>query len=148
MGTKSSVVTILVALALAFCALLPAQTTTTGNLAGMVNDSSGAVVPGATVTIKDLNTGESRTVQSNSTGAYRFTFLRPGVYQISGSVSGLKSDIGRVTIGVADGCVPPRSYSRISGSDQLYLEPRVGSNLQRRLPAIQWRLTGQPAIHQ
>src|SRR5258708_3150988 len=100
MGTKSSAVTILVALALAFCALLPAQTTTTGDLAGMVNDSSGAVVPAATVTIKDLNTGESRTVQSNSTGAYRFTFLKPGAYQISGSVSGLKSDIGRVTIGV------------------------------------------------
>src|SRR5437016_8656883 len=94
MVTKSSAATILVALALAFCALLPAQTTTTGDLAGTVNDSSGAVVPGATVTIKDLNTGESRTVQSNSTGAC--------AYQISGSVSGLKSDIGRVTIGVAD----------------------------------------------
>src|SRR5260370_31047747 len=65
----------------------------------MVNDSSGAVVPAATVTIKDLNTGESRTVQSNSPGAYRFTFLKPGTYQISGSVPGLKSDIARLTIG-------------------------------------------------
>ena len=100
MGTKFYAVTILAALALTFSALAPAQTTTTGDLAGTVNDSSGAVVPGASVTIKDLNTGESRTVQSNSTGAYRFTFLKPGAYQISGSVQGLKSDIGRVTIGV------------------------------------------------
>jgi hypothetical protein len=100
MGTKFSAVTILAALVLTFTALAPAQTSTTGDLAGTVNDSSGAVVPGATVTIKDLNTGESRTVQSNSTGAYRFTFLKPSTYQISGSVAGLKSDIGRVTIGV------------------------------------------------
>jgi len=100
MGTKFSAATILAALLLTFSIVAPAQTSTTGDLAGTVNDSSGAVVPGATVTIKDLNTGESRTVQSNSTGAYRFTFLKPSTYQISGSVAGLKSDIGRVSIGV------------------------------------------------
>src|SRR5262249_50105625 len=58
------------------------------------------IVPDANVTIKDVNTGESRTQQSGATGAYRFTFLKPGVYQISASTPGLKSDIGRVTIGV------------------------------------------------
>jgi hypothetical protein len=100
MGTKISSAAILAALLVTFIALAPAQTSTTGDLAGTVNDSSGAVVAGAAVTIKDLNTGDSRTVQSNSTGTYRFTFLKPGTYQISGSVAGLKSDIGRVVIGV------------------------------------------------
>jgi hypothetical protein len=96
-----SLATFLVALALLSTALAPAQTSTTGDLAGMVTDSSGAVVPNAPVTIKDVNTGEGRTVQSNANGAYRFTFLKPGEYQISSSMPGLKSDIARITVGVS-----------------------------------------------
>jgi len=91
---------VLFALALAIATFALAQTTTTGDLAGMVTDSSGAVVPAAPVTIKDVNTGETRTVQSNASGAYRFTFLKPGEYQISSSMPGLKSDIGRIAVGV------------------------------------------------
>jgi hypothetical protein len=96
-----SLATVLVVLALLGTALAPAQTSTTGDLAGMVTDSSGAVVPNAPVTIKDVNTGEGRTVQSNANGSYRFTFLKPGEYQISSSMPGLKSDIGRITVGVS-----------------------------------------------
>ena len=39
-------------------------------------------------------------VQSNGNGAYRFVLLRPGEYQVSASMPGLKSDIARVTVGV------------------------------------------------
>src|SRR5579864_2346219 len=97
---KFSLATTLVALVLLCTALAPAQTSTTGDLAGTVTDSSGAVIPSAPVTIKDVNTGETRTVESNGNGSYRFTFLKPGEYQISSSMPGLKSDIGRVTVGV------------------------------------------------
>jgi len=97
---KFSLATMLIALVLFCTTLAPAQTTTTGDLAGMVTDSSGAVIPNAPVSIKDINTGETRVVQSNGSGAYRFTFLKPGEYQISSSMPGLKSDIGRITVGV------------------------------------------------
>src|SRR5439155_2102427 len=57
-----------------------------------VTDPTGAVVPSATITLKELQTGDTRTVQSNSTGIYRFTYVKPGTYQISASSAGLKSD--------------------------------------------------------
>jgi outer membrane receptor protein involved in Fe transport len=72
---------------------LLAQTITTGDITGVILDSTGAVVPNATVTIKSSATGESRTALTNATGAYRFTLLKPGAYEISAESRGLKSDI-------------------------------------------------------
>ena len=78
--------------------VMQAQTGTTGDIAGLVTDSSGAVVPNATVTVKSLDTGESRTAQTSATGEYRLTLLRPASYQISSASPGLKSDIARVNV--------------------------------------------------
>ena len=83
---------IAVLLAMGACALY-AQTITTGEIAGTITDSSGAVVAGAAVTAKEISTGDSRTVQSSSTGIYRIGLLKPGTYAISGSAKGLKSDL-------------------------------------------------------
>ena len=77
-----------------------AQTITTGDLTGTVKDSTDAVIIGATVNLKNWDTGETRSVTSNSTGGYRFTFLKPGTYQVSATSSGLKSDFSRVHIDV------------------------------------------------
>jgi Carboxypeptidase regulatory-like domain len=49
------------------------QTLTTGDITGYVQDATGAVVPGATVTVKSADTGEVRTTQSNEAGQYRFS---------------------------------------------------------------------------
>ena len=76
---------------LAVC--LSAQTVTTGDVTGTVTDSTGAIVPKATVTLKSSTTGETRTVEAGADGSYRFTFVRPGTYQISASTPGLKSDL-------------------------------------------------------
>ena len=57
--------------ALVLCVLLAglnAQTITTGDVTGVVTDSSGAIVPGATVTIKNAATGDVRTTISDSNG--------------------------------------------------------------------------------
>ena len=45
--------------------------TNTGEIAGVVHDPSGAVVPNATVTAKNLGTGLTRSVTSSSTGQYQ-----------------------------------------------------------------------------
>jgi outer membrane receptor protein involved in Fe transport len=76
------------------------QTITTGDLTGTVKDATDAVVVGATVSLKSWDTGEARTVTSNSSGGYRFNFLKPGTYQVSASTAGLKSDFSRVKIEV------------------------------------------------
>jgi hypothetical protein len=76
------------------------QTITTGDLTGVVKDATSAVVPGATVTLKNTDSGETRTEQTNSTGTYRFVFLKPGNYTISASSAGLVSDTAKVAVEV------------------------------------------------
>src|SRR5262245_10299329 len=76
------------------------QTIATAEITGVTRDSSDALVRGATVLLKSVDTGASREVQSNASGAYRFTFVKPGTYEISAASAGLKSDIGRVAANV------------------------------------------------
>ncbi len=95
----------IVAVACLFAALLmlwaPAaftQTMTTGDIVGTVTDASGAVVPGAKVTIHFADTNESHSVVTNSTGQYRFSLLQPGDYTVTGEAPGLKSNTEKFTL--------------------------------------------------
>src|SRR5437879_5703943 len=73
-------------------ACLPAfpQIAGTGAIAGTVTDPSGAVVPEATITIKNEMTGQARTVKSTATGHYSAQLLPPGSYFVAASKSGFK----------------------------------------------------------
>jgi hypothetical protein len=55
----------------------------TGQVVGTVKDPSGAVIPGVTVTVTNLDQGSSRSVSSTNAGVYRVTSLLPGHYEIS-----------------------------------------------------------------
>ena len=82
---------------------LYSQTLTTGDIAGTVKDPSGAIVPGATIDLKNLDTGESQHQAANQSGEFRFATLKSGNYQISGAATGLVSD--RTNVSVALGQV-------------------------------------------
>jgi hypothetical protein len=56
---------------------------TTASLGGVVTDASGAVVPAATVTILNADTGLTKTVTTGSDGAYLFPALPVGTYQLA-----------------------------------------------------------------
>src|SRR5687768_15470335 len=77
-----------------FCAallLLPATAsaqTVTGTLQGNVSDAQGAVIPGAEVVIRNMDTGQERTLQTNSEGAYVASFLPLGRYTVTASSTG------------------------------------------------------------
>ena len=63
----------------------------TGNVTGVVADSTGAVIPNATVTLIDQQTGITRSVQSNGEGAFAFAGITPGTnYKISIAASGFE----------------------------------------------------------
>jgi Carboxypeptidase regulatory-like domain/TonB dependent receptor len=64
--------------------LVPATVgqTTSATILGMVTDQSGAVIPGAKVTVLDLGTSQTRTTTTNSNGDYTFPDLVPGNYQV------------------------------------------------------------------
>ena len=53
---------------------------TTGSILGTVHDSTGAVIPGATVTITDTGKGTSQAYQTDTQGNYSAPYLLPGTY--------------------------------------------------------------------
>src|SRR5919112_8482 len=65
----------------------------TGTMLGNVNDSSGAAVPGATVTARETQTNVSRSTVTNETGYYTFTSLQNGTYAVEAELQGFKKVI-------------------------------------------------------
>jgi len=61
-----------------------------GQIAGTITDQSGAVVPGAAVTVKNLATNAQRNAVSSATGAYQVVGLEPGNYQVSVAAGAFK----------------------------------------------------------
>src|SRR5215471_8197943 len=57
-------------------------------VSGTVSDSTGAVLPGVTITATNNATGIVTTVLSNESGVYNFASLLPGVYKISAELPG------------------------------------------------------------
>jgi len=77
-----------VVLSLLSAPFLPAQTSTT--MYGTVTDRSGAVVPDAQITAKNLGTNLTRTAQTNTEGQYRLEFLPIGDYSLEVTATGFK----------------------------------------------------------
>ena len=74
-------------------AVLPAAAQSTainGSIEGVVTDDSGAVLPGVTVTITNLDTGDTRVVVTNESGLYRAPLLPLGRYRVDGRAAGLQ----------------------------------------------------------
>ena len=63
---------------------------TTGTITGSVSDPQSAVVPGAVLTLNNLDQGASRKATSNQQGIYEFKFLEPGRYQVTASRIGFR----------------------------------------------------------
>src|SRR5579884_1730430 len=80
--------------ALVAMCLVPAiaysQTITSGDVAGNVTDPSGAVLPGAAVTLRNEASGIDRVATTSAQGSYRFVFLEPGRYSVTVSAKGFQ----------------------------------------------------------
>ena len=75
-----------------------AQTSTTGDIAGLVTDPSAAVVTGVPIKLKNVDTGASAAATTNAQGSYNFSFLQPGNYSVSVSVAGFQKIQKSVTV--------------------------------------------------
>lgn len=64
-----------------------------GQIAGFVKDQTGAVVPGATVTVTQTQTQQGRTVVTDATGYYAFPALSPGRYDLAVELEGFKKSL-------------------------------------------------------
>jgi len=70
------------------CAAAFGQSTTEGAISGTVSDTTGAVVPDATVVVHNNATNAEQTTTSNAAGSYRVGSLEPSVYTVSVSATG------------------------------------------------------------
>ena len=75
-----------------------AQTSTTGDIAGVVTDPTAAVVSGAPITLKNVDTGGSTSTTTNTQGSYNFSLLQPGSYSVSANVAGFQKVLKTVTV--------------------------------------------------
>jgi outer membrane receptor protein involved in Fe transport len=80
-----------------------AQNPGTGAIAGTVLDSSGAVIPGAEITVVNPATGETRSTISGASGMFRVPLLLPGSYDIRVSKAGFKvAKLTGISVAVAE----------------------------------------------
>ena len=76
-----------------------------GQVTGVVQDPTRALIPGVTVTLTNNNTGITNTQITNESGAYTFQSVPPGAYSVSAGLPGFKTSI---TSGVQVSLVPIR----------------------------------------
>ena len=88
----------LFALALFVCPLITRAQELTASLSGVVADTTGAVIPNATVTITQIGTNAIRTVQSDGSGNYVFSNVPAGTYTLSVSSTGFTSFVAKDVI--------------------------------------------------
>src|SRR6202022_4101577 len=104
-GSSKRKITMRVRIVLAFVVLaaatLAAQTFR-GTLLGTVTDTSGAVVSGAKIAVKNENTGQERSTQTSADGSYSVPELPLGTYTVTISQAGFQTFVtSKVVVDVA-----------------------------------------------
>src|SRR3984893_18983407 len=81
------VIAVLILAAIPVAAQLP-----TGTILGNVKDSSGASIPGATVTVRNTDTNLTKTAMTEQDGSYRFPELAVGHYEMRAEAAGFRTE--------------------------------------------------------
>src|ERR1700687_5790757 len=89
--TRTRLVLLALCIALSSAKVLYAQAN--AGITGTVEDSTGAVVADAAVTITNLSTGQVGHTTNSSAGTYAVTGLTPGVYSVTVEASGFKKQV-------------------------------------------------------
>src|SRR3989475_2790910 len=78
--------------------------TVTGRIVGTIHDAQGAVIPGVSVSAKNLETGAERTTLSDESGGFVITNIPAGSYEVSASLAGFQKEVHSgitLTVGAA-----------------------------------------------
>jgi len=81
---------------------LAQSTAINGTIEGTIKDEQGAVLPGVTVTVSNVDTGDQRVVVTNESGLYRAPLLSLGTYQVVVELQGFKK-VERIGISLRAG---------------------------------------------
>src|SRR5215813_11331371 len=94
MGVDMSRQKLLLGVALLLLCSVSMWAQSTGSLSGVVSDESGAVIPGASVSMTNTQTGVVTKVSSLEDGKFLFGSLLPGTYVPSAELPGFKKYLG------------------------------------------------------
>ncbi len=98
----------------------------TGTILGVAKDSSGGVLPNATITITNVDTGLKRVILTGDDGTYRAPELPVGHYEIKGEHMGFKSETQRgITLQVTDQAVINFTFEVGSSEQQVTVSAEV-----------------------
>src|SRR5579862_4526326 len=131
-------------------ASLFAQTSTTGDIAGVITDPSAAVVTGAPITLKNVDTGSSTSTTTNTQGSYNFSFLQPGKYAVSVNATGFQKVIKTVTVALGTSTTVNLQLSLSSQNETVEVTDQVtgvqteDANLQTNFNAQQIAVLPNP----
>ena len=82
---------VFLSVALSLLAAMLASAQGTGTIQGVVTDSTGAVIPGAQIVVKNLDTGVEHKTTTNEVGFYMVQALNPGRYSVTCSSEGMST---------------------------------------------------------
>src|SRR4030095_15958776 len=68
------------------------------SLGGIVEDPSKALIPGVTITAKNVDTSATLTQVTNESGVYNFPVVQPGTYEVSAELPGFKKAVQRAEL--------------------------------------------------
>jgi hypothetical protein len=106
---------------------LLAQSGTSSALSGVVSDSSGAVVPAATVSAVEIETKATRSEKTNAQGAFLFSQINPGTYEVSVRAEGFAARKSQPTVVPVGRTISLNFTLQVSSSSQtVTVEARQG----------------------
>jgi len=97
-----------------------------GTITGTVTDATGALIPGATVTLKDPATKTTRTATSNKDGQYTFTDVEPATYNITSAKAGFSTD-DIAGLAVSVGTQTTANFKMAVGSENTTIEVQASN---------------------
>ncbi len=127
-----------------------AQTSTTGDISGMVTDPSEAVLSGVPITLKNVDTGSSTSATTNAQGSYNFSLLQPGDYSVSVGVPGFQKLTKTVAVTLGTSTTVNLQLSLSSQSETVEVTDEVAgvqtedANLQTNFNAQQIAVLPNP----
>ena len=134
--------TVLITLVIAFSAVVYGQSLY-GSLVGTVTDASGLSVPGATVTVTQAGTNQSREATTTETGGYTFPNLAPGTYQLEVTLTGFQTFRARGVVVSQGTAVRVDSKLAVGTLQEAVVVSGSAAILQTESAAVQAKMTSE-----
>jgi hypothetical protein len=113
-----------------------------GSVVGFVTDSTGAIVPGAKITVTNEGTGETRVVTSDAAGHYAVPNLSPAIYTVTSEATGFEKFVSVHNRLASNSAVEINAKLTVGSATQTVEVNDTAVVLQTQSPAIQSEISG------